>query len=128
MAVALSGCLPQASTRPSPQVPQPPAPRSTASEPPSVTAEEAQELVARGALLVDVRTPEEFSSGHMDGAVNLPLQSLETGQSPDVPLHQPVIVYCRSGRRSAKAARALRERGFQHVYDLGPMPAGPGPR
>jgi len=69
-------------------------------------------------LLVDVRTPEEFSGGHIPGAVNIPLQELET-RLTEIPADSPVVLYCRSGNRSAQAADILREAGYSRVYDLG---------
>ncbi|MBN8231262.1 rhodanese-like domain-containing protein [Corallococcus macrosporus] len=92
----------------------------------AVTATRAQELVAHGALLLDVRTQEEYGEGHLVGAQHLSLQSLQAGERPAIPADQPVIVYCRTGRRSAQAAQVLREAGFQHVHDLGAMENGVG--
>ena len=69
-------------------------------------------------LLVDVRTPEEFASSHIQNAVNIPVETLQT-RLDEVPGGIPVVVYCRSGNRSASAAQILVENGFQQVYDLG---------
>ena len=83
---------------------------------------EAHRLVENaGALLVDVRTPEEFAAGHLPGAVNIPLDQLpkrfdEIGR-PD----RPVVVYCRSGMRSRIARRQFETAGFETVHDLGAM-------
>lgn len=86
-----------------------------------VPAEEAKRLVAQGALLVDVRSPEEFTSGHLDGARNIPVQVLGQRLQELGPRERPVVLYCRSGMRSANAAAALRAAGFTAVYNLGPM-------
>ena len=51
-----------------------------------------------------------------------PLQRFEAGEAPRVERERPVIVYCHSGRRSAKSAAALQKLGFTRVYDLGAMP------
>jgi phage shock protein E len=75
--------------------------------------------VARGAALLDVRTPEEFGSEHVPGALNVPLQELQTRLHELGAKDRPVVVYCRSGRRSAEAARLLRASGFHHVHDMG---------
>ena len=69
-------------------------------------------------LLVDVRTPEEFNSGYIPGAVNIPLQSLQQRMS-EISQDQPVVLYCRSGNRSATAAQMLARAGYDEVYDLG---------
>lgn len=69
-------------------------------------------------LLLDVRTPEEFAEGHIAGAVNIPLDSLSSRLS-EVPTDEPVVVYCRSGNRSAQAVEILQDAGYTQVRDLG---------
>jgi phage shock protein E len=81
----------------------------------------ARELVARGAVLLDVRTPEEFRDEHVPGAVNVPLQELTARLDEVGARDRTVVVYCRSGRRSAEAARLLQHAGFRHVHDMGAM-------
>jgi rhodanese-related sulfurtransferase len=81
----------------------------------------AHELVAGGALLVDVRTSSEFAAGHVDGACNVPLDQIGRRARELGPTSRPVIVYCASGTRSAMAKRALKKAGFDEVYNLGSM-------
>ncbi len=69
-------------------------------------------------LLIDVRTPEEFASGHIDGSVNIPVEEIP-GRLDEIPVDAPIVMYCRSGNRSAAAARILTEAGYAPVYDLG---------
>lgn len=69
-------------------------------------------------FLLDVRTPEEFFGGHIAGASNIAVETLSSRLS-EVPRDVPVVVYCRSGNRSATAARVLRDAGYTQVYDLG---------
>ncbi len=88
-----------------------------------VTSQRAHELVGQGARLVDVRTAAEFGSGHVAGAVNLPVQSLSGRLAELGAKDQPVVVYCRSGHRSQMAAQTLKAAGFSAIYDLGPMTA-----
>lgn len=83
---------------------------------------EARAWVADGALLLDVRTREEFAEGHLKGAVNIPVQELAARANTLPPPDRRVVVYCRSGGRSASAARHLRSLGYR-VLDLGPMSA-----
>ena len=73
-------------------------------------------------VIVDVRSEGEYASGAIDGALNHPLQGLP-GALLDmgVELDKEVIVYCRSGRRSAQAKTLLKQAGFQLVFDGGPM-------
>ena len=86
-------------------------------------SERAHAAVQAGARLVDVRTPEEFQAGHIEGAVNIPVVDLGRRMSEVGSKKQAVVVYCRSGARSASAARVLLESGFVNVVDLGPMSA-----
>ena len=72
-------------------------------------AEGVRRAAACGAVLIDVRTPEEFAEWHVPGAVNIPLGTLASAKLPAGPL----FVYCHSGARSAQAVRYLKERGVE---------------
>ncbi len=67
-------------------------------------------------LIVDVRTPAEFAEGHVAGAVNHPLQTIERWYK-DLPKDKPVYLYCRSGNRSQQAAEFLKKKGFSNIYN-----------
>lgn len=83
---------------------------------------EAWRLVREeGAVLLDVRSPAEYASGHADGALNIPLQDLSR-RLGEVPEDRPVVVYCASGRRSASACEALSRAG-RTAYDAGGLGA-----
>lgn len=69
-------------------------------------------------FLLDVRASEEFASGHIHGAVNIPLDVLRNHLS-EVPTDQPIVVYCRSGNRSAQASQILAQAGYTNIYDMG---------
>jgi rhodanese-related sulfurtransferase len=86
----------------------------------------AKALVKDGARLVDVRSPQEFAAGHVPGAVNIPYDEVERRAAEVGPPSTPVVLYCRTGRRSGIAAETLERLGYRHVYDLGPMTAWPG--
>lgn len=77
----------------------------------------ARRWIEEGATLVDVRTPGEFGGGHIEGAVNIPVQVLADRMS-EIPTDHKVVVYCRSGARSSHAARMLDQAGYE-VFDLG---------
>lgn len=79
-----------------------------------------EQFVAAGAnyQLIDVRTPEEFASGYINGAVNIPVQELAQ-RLGEIQKDQPVVLYCRSGNRSAQAATILDQAGYTGVYDMG---------
>jgi phage shock protein E len=90
-------------------------------EQPKVSMQQVRGDVDGGGTLLDVRTPEEFSASHIDGATNLSLQSIQAGSLPDVAKDKPVYLYCRSGSRSAQAAAVLKAAGYSNVIDLGAM-------
>lgn len=81
--------------------------------------QQAKILVQHGATLVDVRTPSEYAEGHVAGAKNIPLSDLAQHLG-EIDKDHAVVVYCHSGRRSAKAAKLLAAEGFE-VHDLGGM-------
>jgi rhodanese-related sulfurtransferase len=69
-------------------------------------------------VLIDVRSPEEFKSGHIPGAKNIDLRVL--AQRLDaVPKDKPVVLYCRSGNRSGQAASLLQQAGYAEIFNLG---------
>lgn len=80
----------------------------------------ACELRARGALIVDVRSAGEFRSMHLQGAVNVPLDELET-KLPAVAKDksQPLLVHCLSGTRSGLAIGRIKSLGYEKVYNVG---------
>ena len=86
-----------------------------------ISIAEARHLVANGALLLDVRSPPEFSSGHISGAVNIPLADLAGRLAELGPKTRPVVLYCASGARSGVAARMLKRSGFATARNLGAM-------
>jgi phage shock protein E len=89
------------------------------------TATRVRQVVDAGAKVVDVRTVEEYGQGHVDRAVNIPLHTLPVRMHEVGPKDRPVVVYCRSGGRSAQAADLLRRAGWSEVIDVGPMTAYP---
>ena len=68
-------------------------------------------------LIVDVRTPEEYAQGHLKGAVDIPLSDLPF-RIGVLDQKVPMLVYCRTGHRSAQASSILVTAGFIHVYNL----------
>lgn len=85
-----------------------------------VSPEDAKQLIDDGTVqVVDVRTADEYASGHIEGAVNIPVDSIGSTQPSQLSdLDAPVLVYCRTGVRSKQAATALVNLGYKHVYDL----------
>lgn len=90
---------------------------------PDGDAELARRLVGEGALLLDVRTPDEFADRHLDGAKNVPVDALADGVDEIDALVKdkttPVVVYCKSGGRAARAKKMLLAAGYTQVTNLG---------
>lgn len=85
-----------------------------------ISPEEMQEISQiEGVQLVDVRTPEEYDEGYIEGFQNIDFFSNTFSQEIEkLDKSKPVIVYCRTGRRSADCAKQLEEKGFVKIYDL----------
>lgn len=82
--------------------------------------QQAWDNIAAGALVVDVRTPEEFAAGHLPNAINIPHEQVVTELTKrNIAKNSPMVLYCRSGRRSAIAIEALSAVGFNHLYNGG---------
>ncbi len=123
-AVALSvafACARQSSA-PSPAVASSPATGSTGL--PDHDPQLAHRLVTGGAVLLDVRTPPEYAERHIDGAANIPVDDL-AARSTDLDKltggdkAKPIVVYCHSGKRAARAKALLLDAGYQQVTNLG---------
>lgn len=78
-----------------------------------------RELVQNGALILDVRTPAEYKSGHIKGSVNIPVDSVRSRLQELQKKGKPIITCCRSGARSGMAAGILKQNGIE-VYNGGP--------
>jgi len=75
-------------------------------------------LVANGAIVIDVRTVDEYEAGHMKDSLNIPLDILES-QIPSIEKDKPIITCCESGSRSGFAKSILEANGFKEVYNGG---------
>jgi rhodanese-related sulfurtransferase len=88
----------------------------------TISADRAKALMDSGEsyILLDVRTDEEFADKHIDGAVLIPDYEIKSRAESELPdKGAAILVYCRSGRRSAGAARELADMGYTNVYDFG---------
>lgn len=84
------------------------------------SAEMILQHLPQNAYLIDVRTIEEYEGGHISGAQNIPLDEIEEAIRTAVPEKADVIiVYCRSGNRSAQAGKILEDLGYQVILDAG---------
>ena len=86
----------------------------------SITPAEVYEIITNDEdyIILDVRTRDEYNEGHLDKALLIPVDELE-GRIDELDQNNPIIVYCRSGVRSNKAANILIKNGFTEVYDMG---------
>ena len=79
-------------------------------------------LMGEGAVLIDVRSSMEYEQGHLNNSINIDVEAIESViESKVSDKNTKIIVYCRSGNRSATAAQKLIDMGYKKVYDLGAM-------
>lgn len=84
----------------------------------SIKADEAMVLAEDGAILIDVRSAEEFAEKSVEGSVNIPVDQIEAGLA-DYDQDSTLIFYCSAGSRAAKAVETAEALGFTNVYNLG---------
>lgn len=85
-----------------------------------ISARDARAHLKNGALVIDVRSPGEFNSGHLSTAINLPLDEIETALPPRVKdKNQVLLLHCLSGTRSGLAKNRLKSLGYTNVFNLG---------
>ena len=86
-----------------------------------LSAKEAKEIIdAEEVIILDVRTPQEYKDGHIEGALLIPdyeLAELADSKLPDK--DEKILIYCRSGNRSKTAAKRLTKMGYTNIYDFG---------
>ena len=87
-----------------------------------ITADEAAQMMQEETdfVLLDVRTQEEYASGHIPGAICIPNETIGSEEIPELPdKDQLILVYCRSGNRSKQASQKLAEQGYTNVVEFG---------
>jgi phage shock protein E len=85
-----------------------------------VSADVAQAHLRAGALIIDVRSPDEFQGGHIPNAINVPLGHLRVGLPRSIPdTRQVLLLHCLSGGRSAIAKQQAKRLGYPNVFNLG---------
>lgn len=77
-----------------------------------------QEVISKGAVILDVRTKGEYQSGHIRNSINIPVDKLPQNIKK-LDKNKPIITCCASGSRSASARRILKSNGFEQVYNGG---------
>lgn len=82
-----------------------------------VKVSEVRELVEKGAFIIDAREEKEFQRGHLKNAVNIPLSQFRN-RLDEIPKDRPVYIHCRSGQRSYNMVMALKNLGYDNVYNI----------
>ena len=81
------------------------------------TQEEATEIYERtNALLIDVRTPEEYRENHIEGAVNIPVYEIDNIKNEIIDPNKVILVYCKTGKRSKIVKQILIQNGYKNVH------------
>ena len=83
-----------------------------------INFEQLKNMVSKGAILIDVRSPQEFKEGHLPGAINIPEYEIRKVKNEMTKLNQQIVVYCQYGGRSREAYNMLRKMGYTNVYSL----------
>jgi phage shock protein E len=87
-----------------------------------ISAKDALEKLKDGALVIDVRSPGEFNSGHLPNTINIPLDEIETALPRRVKdKNQTLLLHCASGMRSGMAKQKLKSLGYANVFNLGSL-------
>ena len=85
-----------------------------------ITCDKMKELISNDAILIDVREQDEYNGGHLDNAINISYTTIKDIIGDYVTdKNKDIIVYCKSGKRSDKAANTLISSGYKNIYDLG---------
>lgn len=83
-----------------------------------ISCEQLQQLLEKGGQLIDVRSSMEFNQGALNGAINLPINTIQLNTDA-IDQTKPVLLYCRSGQRSGMVKQFLVSLGFEDVYNIG---------
>lgn len=93
---------------------------STSASYETITAKEAKDMMeTQEVVIIDVREESEYKEGHIKSSILIPLSTIKDGNAQLPSKDQTILVYCRSGARSAKAAKKLSNLGYEHIYDFG---------
>lgn len=88
-------------------------------DPSDINIEQMETLIKQGAIVIDVRSPQEFAEGHIPGAICIPEYNIQREIRNKVPnINSLIIVYCDSGVRSKNAQKRLQKIGYKQVYNL----------
>ena len=84
-----------------------------------INMKQLEELIKQGAILIDVRSPQEYKEGHLDGAICIPTYEIEMQIQNEIKnKEEKLVLYCDSGMRSKRAQKKLQKMGYINVYNL----------
>lgn len=83
-----------------------------------ITFEDMKKLINNGAVLIDVRSMQEYKEGHVDGAISIPEFDINESIKNKIELDEKIVVYCSTGNRSRRAKKKLEKMGYKEVYNL----------
>lgn len=84
-----------------------------------ITIEELNNKIAQGAILLDVRSNQEYKEGHLQGAINIPDYELRNRVQKEIPKkNQLIVIYCQYGGRSRNAYNMMKMIGYTNIYNL----------
>lgn len=84
--------------------------------------DEAMEIYKKNnALLIDVRTPEEYREKHIDGAINIPIYEIDNIKNEIIDSNKVILLYCKTGKRSKLVKQILMQNGYKNVYTFNAM-------
>ena len=84
--------------------------------------DEAMEIYKKNnALLIDVRTPEEYREKHIDGAINIPIYEIDNIKNEIIDSNKVILLYCKTGKRSKLVKQILMQNGSKNVYTFNAM-------
>lgn len=84
-----------------------------------ITKEDIDSYIKEGATIIDVRSPQEYREGHVDGAISIPDYQIKKEIEKHIPnKDELIVVYCSTGHRSQKAQQILEELGYTNVYNI----------
>ena len=78
-----------------------------------------KDVLRRGAIVIDVRTPQEFDQGKVPGSINIPVDRIAANAERIKGMKRPVVFCCASGARSSNAATIMKQKGLKEVYNGG---------
>jgi len=87
----------------------------------STTDSTLDRVLLSNPIILDVRSPTEFEKGHIEAAINMPIDSIEFVSLNQFDSTRPIITYCSHGVRSIRAIGLLKSRGLKHVYNGGSL-------